>query len=185
MRLLSITGIVLTLLAIIGCGGSDEPAATVAPTATVAAPATATSVPPTPSATLTPTPDPSPTAAATATATAVVPTQVPTAVPATSDCPQRTSLSVEAGDVPPNVFFGSATIDGQSVPDGTNVTACIDDEPVASASLSDGKFLLTIEQRIPTLMGKTITFSVGGVDANETAVWKQGDAVLFDLSADR
>ena len=76
-------------------------------------------------------------------------------------------------------------IDGQSVPDGTNVTACIDDEPVASASVSDGKFLLTIEQRIPTNKGKSITFSVGGVDANETAVWKQGDAVLFDLSADR
>ena len=112
------------------------------------------------------------------------PTQVLTPGSGESKCPATESVSVEPGDVPPNVFLGTATINGQVVPDGTNITACIDYEPVASTTTSDGTFLLTVEQKIPTLNGKTITFSVGGLDTEETGVWTQGDAVLIDLSAE-
>ena len=46
-------------------------------------------------------------------------------------------------------------------------------------------FLVTVEQRTPSLDGKEVAFSIDGVDANETAVWSIGGAVLIDLSAQR
>ena len=182
MRLFSILAVALATFAVIGCGGSDESARTpepsdtptVSPTftlipvsATTAAP-TGTAAPAVPPAQPTQTTDPTPTSEV------VVPT-----------CPAGQSLAISPGDVPPNIFLGTATLDGVIVPDGTNVTSCIDGEPVATSFVSNGQFLITIEQRIPSLAGKEITFSVDGIDAIERAVWSLGGAELIDLSAER
>ena len=91
----------------------------------------------------------------------------------------------EPGDVPPNIFIGAATIDGEVAPDGTNVTACVDGEPVATSLVAGGRFVITIEQRTPSLIGREVTFSVGGIDAKETVLWSMGEAVLIDLAAER
>lgn len=187
VRLLVSLGIVLAILAVVGCGGSDEPVETLVPIAVTL-----------PSPTFTPTPVATPTPAATPTRAAaptpganpspVVATTVPDPSPTpgvAANCPATAPASTSPGDVPPNIFLGTATIDGQVVPDGTNVTSCIDGEPVASSLVTAGMFLITVEQRTPSLDGKEVAFSIDGVDANETAVWSIGGAVLIDLSAER
>ncbi len=174
VRMLSILGIVLAILAVVSCGGSDEPVQTQDPGATTLPDPTFT---PTSAVTSTPSATSTPGVATT------LPTPFPTQV--APNCPGAVPASTPPGDVPPNIFLGTATFDGIVVPDGTNVTSCIDGEPVASALVSAGKFLVTIQQRNPSLVGKEVTFSIGGVDANETAVWTMGGAVLIDLSVER
>lgn len=182
MRLFSAIAIAVATFIVIGCGGSDNSTRTPEPS-------DPTSVSPT----FTPNPVSPTTPAAAGTATPTVPparptqTTVPTPPlePVASACPAGQSLPVSPGDVPPNVFLGTATLDGETVPDGTNVTSCIDGEPVATSLVSNGRYLITIEQSIPSLEGRDITFSVGGFDAKERAVWAMGGAELIDLSAER
>ena len=176
VRLFSILVTALATLIVIGCGGSVEAAGTAAPSDVPTASVTFTPVPdtPTPAATAAPTAPPTQT-----------PVPTPTSVSVVAVCPAAQTTSDAANDVPPNVFLGTATLDGEIVPDGTNVTACIDGEPVATTLVSDGRFLIITEQRIPSLEGREITFSVDGIDAKETAVWTMGGAELIDLSAER
>jgi hypothetical protein len=119
-----------------------------------------------------------------------VPTQVPTPEPVGPICPAAEVAPGAASEdaevnVPPNIFIGTPTIDGQLVPDGTNVTACVGGEPVAFALVSEGQFFITVQQGAPGLDGKEVTFSIDGLDARETQVWSQGGAELIDLSAER
>ena len=183
---------------------SAPPTATSAPAVTAKAPVpTSTQTPtqlpaavPTPGgvlATLEPKVEPiatsEPTREPTATLGQLVPTTVPTRQPtpisSASRCPSAQSVASQPGSVPPHVFIGVAAIDGQGVSDGTIVTACIDGNPVASTQVSNGRFLVIIEQRTPALNSKEITFSIDGLDANETAVWTQGGADELNLSATR
>lgn len=187
VRLLASLGIALTILAGLGCGGSDEPVETLVPIAATLPSPTFT---PTPAATATLAATPTRAAASTpvATPSPVVAPTIPAPSPTpgvAANCPAADPASTPPGDVPPNIFLGTATINGQVVPDGTNVTSCIDGEPVASSLVTAGMFLITVEQRTPSLDGKEVAFSIDGVDANETAVWSIGGAVLIDLSAQR
>ena len=176
VRMVLILAIALATIIVIGCGGSDEATGTAAPSDAPTASVTSTTIPDTlaPAATAAPTAPPTQT---------TVPT--PTSVSVVAVCPAAQTTSDAANDVPPNVFVGTATLDGDIVPDGTNVTACIDGGPVAISLVSDGRFLIIVEQRIPSLAGREITFSVGGIDAKETGVWAMGGADLIDLSAER
>jgi len=192
VRLLSALAIVLTLLAVVGCGGSDESTATTEANNATSVPPTATHIP-TPTspsaATSTPVPTathiPTPTSPSAATSTPVPTVTIPTQVPNAANCPAAQPIRTPNSDAPPNIFLGTASIDGKVAADGANVTSCIDGEPVASTLVSERQFLITIEQRSPSLLGKEVTFSVDGLDANETAVWKVGGADLIDLSAER
>ena len=172
MRLLSALAIVLTLLAVVGCGGSDESTATTEANNATSVPPTATHIP-------------TPTSPSAATSTPVPTVTIPTQVPNAANCPAAQPIRTPNSDAPPNIFLGTASIDGKVAADGANVTSCIDGEPVASTLVSERQFLITIEQRSPSLLRKEVTFSVDGLDANETAVWKVGGADLTDFSAER
>lgn len=87
----------------------------------------------------------------------------------------------------PATFFGTATIDGENVPDGTPVVAWIDgvnctqDDTAERGTIVEGgvssyAILVVHESQRPGCGrdGKLITFTVGGREANETAEWGPG-----------
>ena len=83
----------------------------------------------------------------------------------------------------PNVcgFYGSVTLDGQSVEDGTTVTAMIDGEEVVSTITSGSSYIIKVAGEYA---GKTIQFVVGADNAGATgAAWEAGGVVELDLNA--
>lgn len=129
--------------------------------------------------------------------------------------PQRASSAAAVSSIPPNVFVGTATLDGATAPDGTvviawiagsdattltiKVTAVASSGVTGSASLSllvsgsinagegtvtNGKYTLNAAQPSgQNFTGKTVTFTVGGKDARQTATWRKGDADAVNLTA--
>ena len=87
--------------------------------------------------------------------------------------------------LPPHVFVGTAWLDGEPVPDGTTVTALIDGNAAASASVSggDGSYTLVVDQGDLSFAGKTVSFQVDGNKAAQTATWIQGGGDEFTLRA--
>lgn len=96
----------------------------------------------------------------------------------------------------PATFYGTASIDGQMVPDGTPVRGFIDGKdctqpppPDRPGTMRDGgvsAYVIDVmhESQEPGCAadGRTVTFTVGGRQANETAIWKAGEQHL-DLNA--
>ncbi|MGE5596055.1 MAG: hypothetical protein ACM3S1_08480 [Hyphomicrobiales bacterium] len=95
----------------------------------------------------------------------------------------------------PATFYGSASIDGQPVPDGTAVRAFIDGKDCTQGGASykgtvtdGGVSAYTISVMHESQAegcgrdGKTITFTIGGRDAAQTATWAIGPHRL-DLNA--
>ena len=134
--------------------------------------------PPSPTATPRPTPTLTPTPTHTPTPTAM-PTPAPTATPAAVPLPPI------SGNVVPHVFVVTATIDGVSVPDGTVITAWIEgfSEPVGEGVVSPGYSIQVAQYGSESFNGKTVTFKVGALDAQETAVWAAGEASVLNLTA--
>ena len=85
--------------------------------------------------------------------------------------------------LPPHVFVGTALLDGESVPDGTTVTAWVDDAEVASTTVGGGSYTLVVDQGDLSFAGKTIAFRVDGNDAGQTATWTQGGGDQLTLTA--
>ena len=86
---------------------------------------------------------------------------------------------------PPHVFIGTVTIDGSPAPDGALVSAFIEGEtgPVAQAEVSGGGYTLMVEQ--PSggdFKGKTVTFTISGLDASPSVPWEFGGADEVNLS---
>ncbi|PKB78802.1 MAG: hypothetical protein BZY88_16615, partial [SAR202 cluster bacterium Io17-Chloro-G9] len=75
--------------------------------------------------------------------------------------------------VPPHISAVSATIDGEAVADGTEVTAWIDGEQVGSGISEGGVAVVRIDGDA-SFTGKTISFVVGGFAGEETDTWEQG-----------
>ena len=124
---------------------------------------------PTPVATPEPmsTPNPTPTP---------VPTAAPTAVP----------LPPVNNTVVPHAFVGTVTIDGVIAPDGTVVTAWIQEfsVPVDQAVVNAGSYLIQVPQYgSASFAGMTVTFKVGSLDAQETAVWMSLSVDELNLTA--
>ncbi len=92
---------------------------------------------------------------------------------------------VSAQRVPPHVFVGSAAIDGVAAGDGSIVTAWIDGEEVASATITGGVFTLVIDQGDSTYASKAISFMLDGKSVAETATWMQGggDVVVLTVTS--
>ncbi|NQW22408.1 MAG: hypothetical protein HQ475_03085, partial [SAR202 cluster bacterium] len=81
---------------------------------------------------------------------------------------------VSAQRVPPHVFFGSVTVNGNPAMAGTSVAAFVDGRQVASVVVSGGSYSgLLVDQ--PTGGNNTISFVIGGIAAAETATWVQGE----------
>jgi hypothetical protein len=96
---------------------------------------------------------------------------------------------------PPSTFFGSATIDGASVPDGSDVRGYIDGKDctqtgqglrgtVFDAGTSAYVISVMHESQEPGCgkAGATVTFTVAGRATGQTATWKAG-AQRLDLNA--
>jgi len=80
--------------------------------------------------------------------------------------------------VMPHAFLGLATINGSPAADGTVVAALVDGRQVAAKSVSGGSYpVLLVEPANDSFVGKIITFTIGGIPANETALWTQGTPV--------
>lgn len=94
--------------------------------------------------------------------------------------------TVSAQRLPPNIFVGTASIDGAAAADGTVVSALVDDAEAATATVSggDGSYVLEVDQGADlSYAGKTVSFQVAGNSAAETATWVQGEGTLLDLTA--
>ena len=85
---------------------------------------------------------------------------------------------------PPHVFIGSATINGSPAADGMVVAALVDGRQVAAKMVSGGSYeAIYVFPTNGSFVGKIVTFTIGGIPANETALWKQGGATSLNLSA--
>lgn len=95
----------------------------------------------------------------------------------------------------PAAFYGSASIDGEPVPDGTEVRGFIDGKdctqvgPAYRGTVNEGgvsaySILVMHESQEPGCgtEGKTVTFTIGGREAEQTATWRAGPQQL-DLNA--
>lgn len=166
------------------CGSDPTPQPTAVPqpqpTAIPAAIPTATTVPTEPAPTATRRPPPAisfPTATPTIeTAPIPTPEPAPTATPVPEPTPDLIALS---GQTPPQIFIGTATIDGAPAPDGTVVTAFIDGVAVASAVVNGGAYPVL---QIPN-PGSEVTFKLGDLVADQTATTYQGGADIVNLTA--
>lgn len=93
----------------------------------------------------------------------------------------------------PSSFYGTVTLNGENVPAGTTIQAVINGQVVATcqSQVHEGVSVYTID--IPsddpgsTRMtggrpGDTITFSVNGLEANETTTWRSGTNIEHHLT---
>jgi hypothetical protein len=92
--------------------------------------------------------------------------------------------TVSAQRAIPHAFLGAATINGNPAADGTVVAALVDGRQVASETVSDGSYpVLLVEPDADSFVGKTVTFTIGGFPASETAFWIQGEVTELNLNA--
>ena len=85
----------------------------------------------------------------------------------------------------PHIFLGSATVNGSPALDGTSVAAFIDGQQITSVAVLGGSYsgLLVVPQNGQSFSGKTISFTIGGIPADQTALWVQGEATILNLTA--
>jgi hypothetical protein len=153
---------------------TPEPTATTAPTPTPEPTATATPEPtPTPAPTATPRPTPAPSPDIVVDTPTPAPTVQPTRTPGASDTSR-----------PPHVFIGTATINGQPAPEGTEITALIDGVVVASVFTQEGGEFGE-ELYVMGNVGKTVTFRIGDLEAAESFEVETGGVSLVTLTATR
>ncbi|NQT71184.1 MAG: hypothetical protein HQ553_00270 [Chloroflexi bacterium] len=92
------------------------------------------------------------------------------------------------------IFYGTVTLDGRSVEDGTKITAWIDGEKVISTTTytnTDGQrpvlssYVLTIDGTGNSYNKKTFAFTIGDhfQPAAEVAVFKNGGNIALDLTS--
>lgn len=77
-------------------------------------------------------------------------------------------------------FYGTVTLNGSSVPTGTDVSAWVDGLKVQNTSSGSGTYALNIPG---DYTGKVMSFKVAGQAAKETAVWVRGGNRQAPLNA--
>ena len=86
----------------------------------------------------------------------------------------------------PHAFLGLATVNGNPASDGTVVAALVDGRQVVAESVSGGSYpVLLVEPDADSFVGKTVTFTIGGFQAAETAFWMPGGGTELNLNASR
>lgn len=94
------------------------------------------------------------------------------------------SSIASAQRVIPHAFLGSATVNGSPAADGTVVAALVDGQQVTAKSVTGGTYpVLLVESTTDSFVGKTVTFTIGGIPAAETADWLQGEVTELNLTA--
>ena len=91
---------------------------------------------------------------------------------------------VSAQRVIPHAFLGSATVNGSPAANGTVVAALVDGQQMAAKSVTGGTYpVLLVEPSGESFEGKTVTFTIGGIAAAQTFIWKQGEVTELNLTA--
>jgi len=89
--------------------------------------------------------------------------------------------------IPPNRFFGNASLEGAAAPAGTNVTATVNGTVCGQATVAaDSSYVLDVvslsdDDPACARSGDTVVFTVGGCDAG-TAAWSSGEFSQLDLA---
>ena len=90
------------------------------------------------------------------------------------------NAAVPTQGAPPHVFLGSATIDGNPAPEGTEVAALINGVAVSTVEVNaSGRYG---NLQVPTA-GAAVTFTIGGLPAAETATSEAGGLGILNLTA--
>ena len=81
----------------------------------------------------------------------------------------------------PHQFYGTVSSDGDPVQEGTTVEAFVDDVKKADTTVdSEGRYGYNQKFEVWGTAGATVTFHVGGVEADEQATW--GSGVVQELN---
>ncbi|MCG7850318.1 MAG: PGF-CTERM sorting domain-containing protein [ANME-2 cluster archaeon] len=74
----------------------------------------------------------------------------------------------------PNMFYGSVTLNGEPAPTGTTINAYIDEEIKGSILVQNpGIYGDDSKLSVGGINGSTISFTVNGVEAEQTAIWQE------------
>ena len=84
-----------------------------------------------------------------------------------------------AQSLPPHIFVGHATVDGDDARNGTVVTAMIGEEVKGTTTVMDGMYTLPVNAGA----GTEVSFMVGDMSVMEKGSWMQGGATMMDLMA--
>lgn len=88
---------------------------------------------------------------------------------------------------PPCRFYGTVTVDGAAVVDGTVITAMIEGDQLTTATPAEGYSTSTYAIKIGVdteyTEGATVTFMIGDRAAAQTGTWIKGDNIEVNLSA--
>lgn len=84
----------------------------------------------------------------------------------------------------PHQFYGSVTLNGAAVPNGALVEALVNGVTVASATASDGSYVLRVQEpSAGAYAGAAVTFRVGGSFALQTAIFTPFASTSLNLTA--
>ena len=87
-------------------------------------------------------------------------------------------VDVANGQAPPPIpalYSGSATVSGTPVPDGLLITARVADYVSEPATVMDGRYeALAVSPPDDTFAGKTVTFHLDGIQADQTDTFQSG-----------
>ncbi|XOB42349.1 MAG: hypothetical protein ACKKMP_03250 [Candidatus Nealsonbacteria bacterium] len=88
----------------------------------------------------------------------------------------------------PHQFFGTVDFSNGPAPTGLEVTAKIDEESAATATVSEGKYgynpIFYVPDPDNNRQGETINFFVNGIDTGETYVFKNGASTNLNLAVE-
>jgi len=83
----------------------------------------------------------------------------------------------------PHQFYGTVSFDGSPVQQGTLVEAFVDNVKQAETTVdAESRYGYNPLFRVPGTDGATVTFHVGGVEADEYATWESGAVQELDLT---
>jgi hypothetical protein len=83
----------------------------------------------------------------------------------------------------PHQFYGTVSLDGNPVQQGTLVEAFVDDVKQAETTVDgQGRYGYNPIFRVSGTAGATVTFHIGGVEADEDATWESGKVQALDLT---
>jgi hypothetical protein len=83
----------------------------------------------------------------------------------------------------PHQFYGTVGLDGDPLEEGTLVEAFVDNAKQAATTVDgQSRYGYSPVFRVPGTAGATVTFHVGGVEADEDAGWESGKVQELDLA---
>jgi len=89
----------------------------------------------------------------------------------------------EAPPEMPHQFYGTVSFDGDPLEEGTLVEAFVDNVKQAATTVDgQSRYGYSPVFRVPGSAGATVTFHVGGIEADEDAGWESGKVQELDLA---